>query len=619
MKRHSVVTGLAVVAGALATFGCSMLGYQMGRRLDERPPRPAAVWELVSLDLGRELVVHLRNGRSIAGKLAAVDRRPTAAYSERYAAARSTRPEGIDVPALGPATWLDLAGDRHEAQFAGLDRDGPLLEMGDRREVVPFSKVALLRDAEQREITGPVLERLVESHSLPMLTSIRLGRDVEPILLDDVYQAEVYPKGGNATTGLVIGAVADAALLLALVLRDDAPPPPPPSYSCPFAYSFDGATWRREAELFGGATLAAAQQTDRVRLDHLAASGGRYRVRLRDELDEVDHVDALKLVVVDAADDVRVVADPGGALLSVSRPVSPLRAADARGRAVTPALAASDGYFWISDPWGREPEREADRRDGVEVVFDRPDGADAVTLVVNARSTPWAVHMLAELLGLHGPGLTAWRARMNADAVARGDFLRAIAREGLPHVQVNDGTGWRSAGVLRNLGPVVAREQALRIPLAGGAHGELRVRIGATPGFWALDSVLADFAAPRALSTRVLAPIEARAGSRDVADLLARVDGSHLVLRRGESADVAFAALPDEPPPGARRSFLIEASGYYTPLVDTGSLDRSALFQELVDEPGAFARFNLERLAQDLQLASAEARRGSASDRSPLR
>jgi hypothetical protein len=63
------------------------------------------------------------------------------------------------------------------------------------------------------------------------------------------------------------------------------------------------------------------------------------------------------------------------------------------------------------------------------------------------------------------------------------------------------------------------------------------------------------------------------------------------------------------------RSVFVEATGYYTPLVPANGAPRPELFEELLAEPGAIARWSLRMLAEESALARSDAMRPTSSAR----
>ncbi len=121
----------------------------------------------------------------------------------------------------------------------------------------------------------------------------------------------------------------------------------------------------------------------------------------------------------------------------------------------------------------------------------------------------------------------------------------------------------------------------------------LRVRIDALPGLWAIGRIGVDYDARPVAPAHALSPRSARAADgADVRSLLADSDDRRLTLAATTGrVDLVFDA--PAPIPGAERSLLIELEGYYRPLVPASGEPHTALFETLVHEPGALARYAL--------------------------
>ena len=66
--------------------------------------------------------------------------------------------------------------------------------------------------------------------------------------------------------------------------------------SCPFVYSYDGENYIFDAEPLGGAISEGLKKTDYSRLEHLKGVEGKYHLFLRNELEETQYTDAIKLL-----------------------------------------------------------------------------------------------------------------------------------------------------------------------------------------------------------------------------------------------------------------------------------------------------------------------------------
>jgi hypothetical protein len=321
------------------------------------------------------------------------------------------------------------------------------------------------------------------------------------------------------------------------------------------------------------------------------------------------------LRVVDHAPGDEIVPDGSARLYTVHTTVAPEEgrvipssARERRGGGVAELVATADGEAWVSDWWGRDPEVPEELRDGIELVYPRPAGAKSALLVTRAGGTALAPQVLRDALALHGRDLGRFYARLNEDVAVQKAFGRAWAREAMPTVRVFDGRGWRLAGYVRDLPSLVRRDQALALDLRGIDGPSLRLRIDGPPGMWALDRAVVSFdAKPTANVETTLTPEQATdPDGRDVADLLRRVDGRlHSLRPHLDTVTLEFVAPPLRP--GRARSVLVEANGYYSVIVRSEGTPQTQAFRRLVEEPGAVARFALERL-HERSLVAAEAR-----------
>jgi hypothetical protein len=91
------------------------------------------------------------------------------------------------------------------------------------------------------------------------------------------------------------------------------------------------------------------------------------------------------------------------------------------------------------------------------------------------------------------------------------------------------------------------------------------------------------------------APRRARTwDDRDVADVLAGVDGRRLELHTGQVVDLEY----DVPPAiaGQSRSYLLTTNGWYRLRVTPAAVADSALIAQVQGDPDAFSRLAIERL-----------------------
>ncbi len=419
------------------------------------------------------------------------------------------------------------------------------------------------------------------------------------VALDDIRIVETQQINAGNTTLLVVG-LGIAALAVAAAAAQDDPPPRRTTtsgeyISCPLVYSWDGEAWRLDSGTFGGAITRAATRTDVDNLLYAAPDAGRLRLKLANELDETDHVDALSVLVVDHAPDVTVAPDGDGNLHSLGKLQTPLGASDFRGRDVLQLVAAADELNWQSAPFGRSPDRPEDIRDGLVLEFVRPAGVNAGKLVIDGRNTTWASYMLTELIGAHGTATDAWYDSLDTQPRFRQQFASLAARTGFLGVSIHTAAGWEHQGYIWEAGPEIAKRQVFPLDLSRVRGDTVRVRLESAPSFWLIDQVALDYTTSQPFTVQEINATQAidHAG-RDVRHLLAAVDEHELVMETGDYVELQFDLPPVEP--GKTRSFVLQSTGWYRVHTSLTAAPQITLLRESVSDRDAGSRISVRRM-----------------------
>ncbi len=343
--------------------------------------------------------------------------------------------------------------------------------------------------------------------------------------------------------------------------------------SCPFVYAFDGRTYGLEAEPYGGSICPGLERTDWVALDGVRPVDGEYRILLTNELDEIEHVDEVKLVVVDHPAGVAVSPEASGRMRTIGAAAAPVAARDGEGRDIRAPLAAVDGTFWLGRIEGRDPGRDEDLKDDLVVEFAKPAGARRAKLVVDARTTLWGSRAIRPFLSSLGPELGPFLERVDAGGAAleslRG-WLAATEMYDL-QVRVETASGWTTRALVHGGGPVVAKDKAYGLDLSDVAGDTVRIRLTPAAGFWMIDRLALDFSDDVPVRVTEVAAAEARDGSgRAIGPELAAADALRLVLPKGSRPAALVFPVPPETP-GTARSVFVKARGYYDILPDAAA------------------------------------------------
>jgi hypothetical protein len=358
--------------------------------------------------------------------------------------------------------------------------------------------------------------------------------------------------------------------------------------SCPCVYVQDGGQYRFVGEVFPGAVQPALERHDYLRLDPASPAGGEYRLKLANELQEVQHTNLAELLVCDHPPNTTVLADRHGRLHTVREPWAPLTATDSDGSVVLEAVLRRDdrtasprlkpasdaGLYWL------------------EAAFPRPAGARSAKLLLRARNSFWLDYCYYRLQSNFGSAFAGWQARQ--EKASSEELLRWRSEQGIAlSVYVKRGREWEYADCFDEVGPLAAREQVLVLELAGQSSGELQVKLEAGFLFWEVDFLGVDYSPDLPVKCAALPLL--RAENQDSLDITAALqadDGQY--YDQGEIGNFATLRFPcPQEAPGLRRTVFLHAKGYYGVRREFSGQPDLALLKGF-REPGSFPRYSRE-------------------------
>jgi hypothetical protein len=250
------------------------------------------------------------------------------------------------------------------------------------------------------------------------------GRRVQ-FNMDDVLYVKVRrvdPVASTITTSLGVLALlfVGAALVIAATKE-----------SCPFVYSYDGEHYIFDAEPLGGAISKGLEKTDYSRLEHLKPVKDKYHLMMRNEVEEIQYLDEVRLVIVDHEPGTQIVPNLLGNLVQIRKPLSPVSATDEKGMNLMNFVKERDEIVWQTHLPTDDSFRDQDVRQHLTFEFPKPANARRAKLIVNAGTALWGSNMIREMLEMRGNNVGEWYEGIDSGGPQLEELQDFIAREEL--------------------------------------------------------------------------------------------------------------------------------------------------------------------------------------------
>ncbi|MDF1864668.1 MAG: hypothetical protein P1U70_07530 [Saprospiraceae bacterium] len=487
---------------------------------------------------------------------------------------------------------------------------------GSIEKLEPNSKIDVLKKDGTR-FKGEYLEssfKWVENDSIPVIIIKGRGdyKGAKEILkLEEIAEVTVLKKGKAKQVGMLVGMGFDIVIIAGAISLANSSEDgegwewttssESESFSCPFIYSNSSNGFQLDAEVFGGSIFKAAQRTDLDNLEYLEPVNGKYNIQIRNELEEYQYVDEVKLVLVDHEKSAKVLPTFDGKIYSVNDTQKAIEANDKEGFEILNLISDKDSKQWVSYPFNRNSEKIEDGRDEINLTFEKPKNTSKATLVFNVQNTYWGSFLQKELLNMQGSNLDNWYAQLNSSSEARAELTKAMIREGMLLVKVWNGEKWQQRGFIWEVGPAISKDVALPIDLRGINTPDLKLKLEGPVGFWIINSVEIDYKSKEIKDFVQLSP-ESAVGHNNI-DLkknLATIDQNYYEMPTTEYwADLKFGVPPIEP--NKERSILVKSRGYYKILVDPIGEPQTEIVNYMMKTPGVYGQFTLKKFEEYLQ------------------
>ena len=374
-----------------------------------------------------------------------------------------------------------------------------------------------------------------------------------------VDRIELYdPAKGATTASWIFGALGVSALVIAAIgivvaLTKE---------SCPFIYVNDGSSEKFIGEIYSGAIYPSAERDDYLPLPRPAPGKKDYKIKMTNEVHEIQNTNLIELNVFDHPEDVNVLVDKYGLYQTIALPEAPVEATNLRGTDILQIIASEDSLSYYSDENIKDPPVT----DGIIMKFKRPAEASTAKLEVKAKNTFWLDYIFARFHKLFGKEYDCWVEKQTPDLAKK--MKNWSVEQKIPlSLYIEKNGKWQFVDYYNVTGPMAAKEDVLSFDISDITTGYLKLKLEFGYLFWDIDYAAIDYSLNVPVTQRV-AQFESAIDNKDkdVRDLLKSADMLYYVQPEvGDAVDMTFS-IPE--PLNESQTFILHSRGHYKILMN---------------------------------------------------
>ena len=356
--------------------------------------------------------------------------------------------------------------------------------------------------------------------------------------------------------------------------------------SCPFVYSNDGTLFTFEGELYPGAIRPSMERNDYFQLKHLKEKENIYRIKISNELKEIQYTNSLNLIEVLHSENSEAMIDQNGKIHTIQNPISPFEMMIENQPSDPKVVENSDNnaihFNAISDSLEFQT---------LKLKFNRPQDKNQVKLILRLKNSYWLDYTFGKFYKKFGSSFNEFQKKNRNQPYEKS--LKWMKEQGIPlEILIKNNEEWTLIESLNMVGPLAFRDIVVPINLKGNSSKPLEIMLRCGFMFWEVDKVAADFSENLPVIVNNLKPFRAiDQDGNDVFKFLTEKDDQYLVQPNiGDQVYVSFKSNSEEIKEGKVTVFL-ENRGYYEYIRNfSGNPNKSELMT--FRNPGTFAKFS---------------------------
>lgn len=419
-------------------------------------------------------------------------------------------------------------------------------------------------------------------------------KDVKALIVEKEEQSA--PLTILAVLGIVAGLILIAGIIIAATKE-----------SCPFIYSFNGDKYIFDAEPYGGAIAEGLKKTDYSRLEDLKDVHGKYKLLMRNEADETQHTDEIKLLVIGHPIGTEIAPDVSGKFTVFEKAIPPFSVTDENGKDISIFFNKKDKVQWQTDLPDQTRFDAGKLRHELIIRFPKPKDAKKVKLLVNAGTALWGGYMIKSMLKMRGNKVDEWYADINNKGPELIRLYQFMEREELYSLKVNvqEKDGWKTKGIISACGPYIDEDRIVELNIENVTGDTLTIQLDPPYGYWKFDyaGVIYESGTDANITEIPLSYAKNESGI-DLRDSLLKTDGSYYSMPDSTSTANLEFDVPDFAA-NSNHSLYLKTSGYYDIHLKKDKPEQTELIEKIFNTPGLILEITMKEYIEKIKSLSA--------------
>ncbi len=384
-----------------------------------------------------------------------------------------------------------------------------------------------------------------------------------------ITKIEIYKKDTGATIASWVfsglGVIAGTAGIVGVIILLT-------KSSCPFVYAYNGKEFVLTGEIFSGAVQPKLERDDYLLLPSIVPTDGTYKVKITNEVKEIQWVNLVELLVIDHPSGNSVLIDKNGIPYSFKNPSPPVVARGTGNCDILPLIASKDSMSYI----GNEKETDKTGIENIVLKFIKPKGAQSSRLIIRAKNSFWLEGLMSKTDQLFGGKYNTYWSKQEKEPGEK--MQKWFLDQKMPlSVYIERDNDWKFVDYFNFAGPIALKDDILPMDLTGINSDTIKIKLVTGFLFWEIDYVAMDFSKNEVIKPVVVPIVTAIDNNNfDIKGLLLNSDNDYYIQNHpGDEAVLTFLApLQGE---GARSVFLHTRGHYKILREQTGKSDKKKL------------------------------------------